>query len=329
MDKVKLHEELLKFLIEKKINFLPRQTNRGKKLSYGEWFLNGSDYNCFSFWEGFDSDRKVPNIALFLRHSAPFHLRLVLNSRSDESSLPMLQNISNQLQLKKIKRNEWDKNLKTNTDNISQLKTAIEDFINYEKVQIDEIVEKYNHHKIKCVTNEKFLNVITNLNKYRNSNNKLDFSSSSIIGERKKLKRKGVKSKSEDLEIRDVLSKRLEVKKNHNKLQNQLFKNLSKDHSQNHLILEENFIDLKFEDDTSIVLYEVKPYQSVNRCIKESLGQLIGYYYNLNNPKNKNVELIVAGPNEPNKSETEYLFFLKNQIKIKLNYKTIIIQKEN
>ncbi|NKI30577.1 hypothetical protein [Croceivirga thetidis] len=325
MTKIEIHEHVLQFLIEQKINFLPRQTNRDNKLKKQEWFLNGPGYNCFSFWTGFDGDRKVPKIALFFSLEAPFQLRLVLNSRSDFSALSLLENIANDLGLKPKpnRKNEWSKILGKKLSEILELQIAIKEFINNERLIIDELVDKHNHPKIKSISDEKFLKVITNLNKYRDTKNRLDFSSSNIVGARKRLKRKGVKSKSEETEIRSFLAERLAIKKTHNKLQNQLFKNLSKKHPQGHLIMEENYIDLKFEDDKTISLYEVKPYSSVNRCIKESLGQLMGYYYNLQNPHNKTVQLFIAGPNELSNSDKDYLNFIKNQLETDLDYLAI------
>ncbi|MDT0606097.1 hypothetical protein [Croceitalea rosinachiae] len=322
MIKTEIHEHLLQFLIEQKVNFLPRQTNRDKKLEKKEWFLNGPDYNCFTFWTGFDGDRKVPKIALFFSLEAPFQLRLVLNSRSDLSALPLLKDIANNLGVDPVqnRKNEWSKILGKSLYDISELQIIIKDFINNERVLIDDLLEKHDHPKIKSVSDEKFIKVISNLNKYRSSYAQLDFSSSDIIGVRKKIGRKGVKSISEEKEIRNILAKRLFVKKKHSRLQNKLFEILSKRHLQSHLIMEENYIDLKFEDENTIIIFEVKPYQSVNRCIKESLGQLMGYYYNLENSSNKKVELIIAGPNQLKGIDKNYLRFLKSILKVKLTY---------
>lgn len=323
MTKIEIHEHVLQFLIEQKINFLPRQKNLGDKLKNKYWLLYGPKYSCVSFWEGFDADRKVPNIALFFGDNAPFKLRVVLNSRSDSSRLPLLREISKSINLTSSGGNEWSKDLATDLKTIPELNKAIGAFLQEEKVEIDNLVEHYNHPKIKAITDEKFTRVIAKINLYREVKNKIDFSSSDTIGTRKRLKRKGVKSKSEEEEIRSYLAKRLAIKKTHNKLQNQLFNNLSKIHSQSHLIMEENYIDLKFEDDETIILYEVKPYSSITRCIKESLGQLMGYYYNLSNPKGKKVELVIAGPKELKEADNIYLNFVRNQFKTELKYISI------
>lgn len=54
-------------------------------------------------------------------------------------------------------------------------------------------------------------------------------------------------------------------------------------------------------------IYEVKPYESVTKCIREALGQIFFYKFLLEKEGKKVGKLIIAGPGSKLKSDEEYL----------------------
>lgn len=319
MNRTELHEKLLNFLISQKIVFMPRQTNRAKKLENKNWFLCGDHYTSISFWHGFDEDRKVPNISLIFGNSFPTRCEILLTSRSDSTIWPLFDEIGNNLEFEIRKNGERLKKI-SEVQNFEDLISAITSFNQNEKLIIDEKISFFKHDKIRMISNDTFVSKIMNLNKYRSTNSQLDFIKSDVIGKKAIRRTKGVLSKSEKEEIRTYLAKTVKVKKKHNKIQNKLLTDLKGKFPQAYIIMEEDYIDLKVETKNEILLFEVKPYFSVIRCVKEALGQLIGYYFNIKNEDNKKVKLIIYGPKKPNKDELNYLKFVKKNMSCTLEY---------
>ena len=58
--------------------------------------------------------------------------------------------------------------------------------------------------------------------------------------------------------------------------------------------MEVDFVDVKASSHTEIIYYEVKPYQSATKCIREGLGQLLLYV--ARDSHNKKKKLVVVGP---------------------------------
>ncbi|MDN5111279.1 hypothetical protein AB0W31_03125 [Aliarcobacter butzleri] len=104
----------------------------------------------------------------------------------------------------------------------------------------------------------------------------------------------------------------------HNKLQENLKKQLIQQYGEENVILEENYVDIKVIKNEDIFFYEVKSYAYVSDCIKEALGQILFYVYN---HKSENIKKIfVVGPNEPNEDEKMYIEFIKSNLKIDFEY---------
>lgn len=104
----------------------------------------------------------------------------------------------------------------------------------------------------------------------------------------------------------------------HNKLQENLKKQLIQQYGEENVILEENYVDIKVIHNKDIFFYEVKSYAYVSDCIKEALGQILFYVYN---HKSQNIKKIfVVGPNESNEDEKKYIEFIKSNLKIDFEY---------
>lgn len=73
------------------------------------------------------------------------------------------------------------------------------------------------------------------------------------------------------------------------------------------------------QNNTELFFYEVKPYSTAYRCIREAIGQLLDYYHS-NPNKNKEIHLRVVGSAEIKKSDEIFIQFIKKSLNISFDY---------
>lgn len=320
MNREEIHEQILQHLIDLKVIFSPRKRNTRQKLERKLWFLCGPNYTSISFWNGYDNRRKIPNIAIVISNSFPNHVRLVLSSITHSVHFEILNEIAMELNATYHDQLLWTKTYEQECADITVVKNVLTKFIDTEKQIIDAIIENREGGSIAHITNGEFLGYIKNLNEYRNQSDKLKFDSSEVIGERVVRRTTGKINLKTDDYVRTILASRLIIKREHSKYQQKLFESLADKYPQNHLIMEEDYIDLKMESEDEITLFEVKPYNSVFKCIREGLGQLLNYTYRLDQTNDKQIKLIIAGPKEPDKEEAKYIKFIAGIQNIPFEY---------
>lgn len=81
---------------------------------------------------------------------------------------------------------------------------------------------------------------------------------------------------------------------------------------------EENYVDIKLERKDSITFYEVKPYDSVEYCIRIGLGQILSYVCFDNSVKQKKIRIV--GANEATDEDKTYIEYLKKHLNIDFDY---------
>jgi hypothetical protein len=81
---------------------------------------------------------------------------------------------------------------------------------------------------------------------------------------------------------------------------------------------EENYVDIKLLQTDCITLYEVKPYNRAEDCIRSGLGQLLSYVCFDTSPKE--IKIRIVGPCPPNKEEIKFITFLKDTLSIDFEY---------
>ncbi len=110
----------------------------------------------------------------------------------------------------------------------------------------------------------------------------------------------------------------------HNKIQ-QLFKEyLESEFGHHNVRLEENNVDIKLFQSDSVTLYEVKPYDFAEDCIKSGLGQLL-FYLSIDTDKRKK-KIKIAGPYPPDEDEKKFIAFLKNNLTVDFEYEYFEIE---
>ncbi len=114
-------------------------------------------------------------------------------------------------------------------------------------------------------------------------------------------------------------SKPYVVEAAHNVLQLQLYKHLCQIYGKQKVKLEKDYIDIVLDQGKKIILYEVKPYRSVNQCLRVAFGQLMQYCFN-SQSMDKQLELAIVGPNQPSPNELKFIKFVQKNLSIPLKY---------
>ena len=129
--------------------------------------------------------------------------------------------------------------------------------------------------------------------------------------------RKRSKDKRQGIEKRKGFKDYI-VNLEHNKIQESFYKYLKSKYPNDDISMEDNFVDIKRENAKEIILYEVKSYDWAEDCIKEGLGQILSYSYQLKTKKI--MKFIIVGPNKPEDDEYRFIKYLKGLISIDFNY---------
>lgn len=104
----------------------------------------------------------------------------------------------------------------------------------------------------------------------------------------------------------------------HNRIQNRFMKYLLKSYPNDINTGERNRIDARRETNTEIIIYEIKPFESVYACIRDGIGQLLDYSHQQNSKKEKRI--IIVGPNEPEQLDIDFINAIKNVLQIPFSY---------
>lgn len=315
-----IHDEIFNYLELKGVYFKPRIKNNENKLAKGYWFLGTDKYVCINFWNGYDHDRKVPNIHLQIYPDDLSFARLVMTSRSDQTKLDIFKAISLEIEIEEaISINEFQKIYLNDSNDIDGILRIIDDFINKDKVVIDRIIDSKRHEKLNRLKIGDFETWKDRIYHYKKKFNK-----SSIDREFNKptiAKTRPGRSFVDDSEyFYKQLEKIKRVNRNHKKAQNRVKGILETLDEVYEIRLEENNIDLVLEYADSILIMELKTDKSPKKCIRQGIGQIIEYYHKNFRNWSKPVVLCISGPNQLSKQDLSYLKFLKNILSLDLQY---------
>lgn len=105
----------------------------------------------------------------------------------------------------------------------------------------------------------------------------------------------------------------------HNILQKQFYRYLSNKYGKENLSLEKNYVDIILRQDSKSTLFEIKPYNSANQCVRAALGQLMHYSYKYT-VNESTPDLVIVGPAEPSWEEIDFIKFVQNNMNIPIKY---------
>lgn len=107
------------------------------------------------------------------------------------------------------------------------------------------------------------------------------------------------------------------MSRKHNLIQQRIYDFFLQKYDDKNVFMEKNYVDVQVELASEVILFEIKPFESVVKCIKDALGQLLFYCLQ---DKEKIFKLRVVGPNMPNKIDEGYIKFLKRNIQLDFDY---------
>jgi hypothetical protein len=113
-------------------------------------------------------------------------------------------------------------------------------------------------------------------------------------------------------------------------MRNKLFRRLVAQYGGENVAMEQDYVDLRVSVDGRLTLYEVKPHRNVLKCVRDALGQVLLYAWReATLVQHRKLELVVVGPNTPNREEREFIGFLKHTLKIAVDYMPFGLRAEH
>tara|TARA_B100000530_G_C15886995_1_gene459838 strand:+ start:202 stop:1134 length:933 start_codon:yes stop_codon:yes gene_type:complete len=107
----------------------------------------------------------------------------------------------------------------------------------------------------------------------------------------------------------------------HNQIQNNLRKVLEDIYGPEVVTQEQNYVDIKVSLGSKTILFEVKSSPSPISCLREAVGQLLQYSWNLG-LRDQGVSYVVVGPTEIYGSAFEFLKHIRKETGLNINYCT-------
>lgn len=113
----------------------------------------------------------------------------------------------------------------------------------------------------------------------------------------------------------------------HVKIQNRLFRYLRNQFGVNNVLREEQYVDLTVLHPHGATFYEIKSDETVKKCIRSALGQLLEYaHYPEDNRANR---LVVVGDPAPTDDDEAYISFLRNSFNLEIFYAQFFWETES
>lgn len=124
------------------------------------------------------------------------------------------------------------------------------------------------------------------------------------------------------------VEKQINIDVRHSEIQVELQKLLESKYGEENVSLENPFngnrIDAVVKNKENYIFYEVKTSNTTKACIRQAMGQLLEYAFW---PGKKNAsKIVVVGENSIDEENQEYLNFLKNELKIPIEYLKVDIK---
>lgn len=111
------------------------------------------------------------------------------------------------------------------------------------------------------------------------------------------------------------------VRQIHNMMQNRFIRYLKEKHKGHRVEREyENRVDVYREFGKSEWLYEIKPFESPYRCIREGIGQLLDYVHRFK--KHTDLKIIVVGPEKPKTRDQKFIEHIQQTIGLDFEYQS-------
>ncbi len=134
--------------------------------------------------------------------------------------------------------------------------------------------------------------------------------------------------KSESDYLRGPIAAKM-IRQLHSILQNSLIKQLRVQYPNDKIHMEyERRVDILRENHSERWLYEIKPYESVMKCLREATGQLLEYLYLFSDGKRK-THLVVVGTGSEDAEAVNMISHYQELIKTSLTYQQHTLPEKN
>jgi hypothetical protein len=111
------------------------------------------------------------------------------------------------------------------------------------------------------------------------------------------------------------------VRQIHNIMQNRFMRYLKANYVGQHVQREyENRIDVYRQSGRSEWMYEIKPFESPYRCVREGIGQLLDYVHRFK--KHPNLTIIIVGPEEPKIRDQKFIEHIRQTLGLNFEYQS-------
>jgi hypothetical protein len=121
-------------------------------------------------------------------------------------------------------------------------------------------------------------------------------------------------------QTRQTKASKIKIQQAHHRIRNRLYKQLVRQHGEENVYMEQDFVDIQVSDGKTLSIYEIKPYRSVLKCVREALGQVLLYAWHEATIQQQKLKLIVVGPTRPTKDEELFIAFVKRAVKMDFDY---------
>lgn len=108
------------------------------------------------------------------------------------------------------------------------------------------------------------------------------------------------------------------VNRVHNRIQNRFMQYLAKEYPDDIRSGEKGYIDARRENETDMVIYEIKPFASVYGCVRNGIGQLFDYTHS--NKSSKQKKIVIVGPSVPGNADLAFIAAIRNMLNLPFGY---------
>ncbi len=309
-DILRIHKSCLDFLLECQAEndeffFVPRKSNKNKRLEKGMYFLGNESYLVLSFWDSADYRERIYNINWACRSNGESYIEL--SSKSDDEKFRYLCEIKDMLEnperkFSPVRKNKWIYTYPKEEHFLNTLK----DFVTKDKPMIDSYLKRHPESGIPLAdrsTNDKY---VKKLPCYTRIMEKVraDKKTGSVM----------VRPSEYMMTFR------------HNELSNALVKYLDT-HGYRNIKTEDNYVDIKCNDKSGQnIFFELKTGMTVKSAIRNAIGQLLEYNHYPDTDKAENL-IIVTGL-EPEEDDVKYLNKLRKIYKLPIYYQYFDMEKK-
>ncbi len=120
-------------------------------------------------------------------------------------------------------------------------------------------------------------------------------------------------------------TKPLECSPEHDKMQAKLMAELQKEYGPEHVVREQDFVDVRVETEKELLFFEIKTDLDPRAVIRQALGQILEYAFHPARTGRRPDSLVIVGRSPLTEDDETYLQRLRDEFKLPLSYRVVPI----